>query len=221
MRTYELRYQGLAIGLAALAGFVDALGFCYLGGMFVSFMSGNSTRIAVSLVQPNRAAMTTLTLLAAFVGGVIAGSLLGAGTGRWRKQAVLSLTSTILAFAALAYDMAAPFMTSPLLMAGAMGTANAMFQRNGEVSVGVTYMTGTLVKLGQHLATAVTGGPRWSWVPYGLLWLGFMIGAATGAHEFELLGLNALWIAAGFSLLLLGRALCLGPMSRHPALSRS
>ena len=37
----------LAVVLVALAGFVDAVGFLVLGGLFVSFMSGNSTQFAI------------------------------------------------------------------------------------------------------------------------------------------------------------------------------
>ena len=31
--------------MSTLAGYVDAIGFLHLGGLFVSFMSGNSTRM--------------------------------------------------------------------------------------------------------------------------------------------------------------------------------
>lgn len=50
MRRYDGRIWMLAAGLALLAGYVDAIGFLRLGGLFVSFMSGNSTRLAVALV---------------------------------------------------------------------------------------------------------------------------------------------------------------------------
>ena len=43
----------LACALSALAGYVDAIGFLHLGGLFVSFMSGNSTRMGVSLAEGN------------------------------------------------------------------------------------------------------------------------------------------------------------------------
>ncbi|MCL2535023.1 MAG: DUF1275 family protein, partial [Nocardiaceae bacterium] len=38
----------VAVFLSGLAGFVDAMGFITLGGFFVSFMSGNSTKLSVS-----------------------------------------------------------------------------------------------------------------------------------------------------------------------------
>ena len=36
-----------------------------------------------------------------------------------------------------------------------MGAVNVSYTRSGEVSLGLTYMTGTLVKLGQHLGGAI------------------------------------------------------------------
>ena len=39
------------VALSTLAGYVDATGFLMLGGFFVSFMSGNSTRLGVGLIE--------------------------------------------------------------------------------------------------------------------------------------------------------------------------
>jgi uncharacterized membrane protein YoaK (UPF0700 family) len=84
-------------------------------------------------------------------------------------------------------------------MAIAMGAENAVFEHDGEVRIGLTYMTGTLVKLGQRVSAALLGGDRLAWVPYLLLWLGLVLGACAGAAIYPYLGLNGLWIAAGFA----------------------
>jgi uncharacterized membrane protein YoaK (UPF0700 family) len=211
MRRYEKRYRLLAIGLAALAGFVDALGFLSLGGLFVSFMSGNSTRMAAGIISAVPGSLLAGELIAAFVGGVMAGETVGRLAERWRKPVVLGLLMVELLLAAGTAMLVGGLIFAPMLMACAMGSANAVFQREGEVSVGVTYMTGTLVKFGQHLATALAGGPRFGWAPYLLLWLGLVAGAIAGAAVFPILGLGALWIAAVVAALLLVGAAALGP----------
>jgi uncharacterized membrane protein YoaK (UPF0700 family) len=183
-----------AVGLSCLGGFVDAVGFIALGGFFVSFMSGNSTRLAVGLTKNFLNATIAGSLVAAFVGGVILGSWTGRGA-RLRPTVVLLLVAGLLALASIS----AVFRTNRtalIIAACAMGAENTVFEREGEVSIGVTYMTGTLVKFGQHVASALSGGPRTAWVPYLLLWLGLVFGAVCGALAFSHLGIQALWIAA-------------------------
>src|SRR5690606_15637296 len=57
MLRYDPRLRRLAIGLSMLAGYIDALGFLRMRGLFVSFMSGNSTRLAVGLALESRVAL--------------------------------------------------------------------------------------------------------------------------------------------------------------------
>ncbi|WP_420138335.1 YoaK family protein [Sphingomonas sp.] len=211
MRRYGMRHRLLAYGLALLAGFVDALGFLQLGGLFVSFMSGNSTQLAVGLAGGMPASALAAAVIAMFVGGVMAGTFIGRLAGGWRKQWVLGFVTLILTIAATTVPLGRSAFLAPLLMACAMGSANTIFQRDGEVSVGVTYMTGTLVKFSQHLATAIAGGPRFAWVPYLLLWLGLVAGAMLGAVSFHAHGLEALWISAAGAAILLASATSLGP----------
>jgi hypothetical protein len=45
----EARGLVLAALLAALAGMVDVIGYLHLNGLFVSYMSGNSTQLAAAL----------------------------------------------------------------------------------------------------------------------------------------------------------------------------
>lgn len=212
MRGFDIHRHVLAIGLAAQAGFIDALGFLKLGGLFVSFMSGNSTRLGVGIASGTAVAWTAAGLIGAFVGGVMAGALAARRAGRWRKQAVLVLVTALLLSAALLTLSDRPGNGMTLLMAAAMGAVNNVFQRDGEVSIGVTYMTGALVKLGQQLAVALAGGPAWNWLPYLMLWLGLVTGAVAGGCLFALMDLHALWIASAFSGLLLLWSGRMGPL---------
>jgi uncharacterized membrane protein YoaK (UPF0700 family) len=60
----------LACALSAIAGYVDGIGFLHLGGLFVSFMSGNSTRMGVSLADGQwLSALEALGLIVLFVAG--------------------------------------------------------------------------------------------------------------------------------------------------------
>jgi uncharacterized membrane protein YoaK (UPF0700 family) len=195
MNRYQRRVRILAAGLCALAGFVDATAFISLGGFFVSFMSGNTTRFAVGLARGAGAAALGAGLIAAFVLGVMAGTLLRRRAVKNQAAWVLALVAILLAFAAALGTTR--FLTgSGLAMALAMGAENAVFEREGEVHIGLTYMTGTLVKLGQHLLNALCGIEGRAWRSYLLLWLGLAGGAVTGALLHPLLGLGGLWIAA-------------------------
>ncbi|WP_328799467.1 YoaK family protein [Sandaracinobacteroides hominis] len=201
MTLLDRRSQLLAAALAALAGYVDVVGFLALGGFFVSFMSGNSTRIAAGVATEAAAAAIAGLLVLTFVAGVTTGSLLARMAGRWNQPAVLALVGLALALAAPLHQPGA-VPGSFLLVAFAMGAENMVFQRNGEVRFGLTYMTGTLVKIGNRLADALSGGPRWAWVPWLLLWCALVAGGVAGALLWLNLGIVSLWIAAGLALLL-------------------
>ena len=201
MTRYDKRVQTLAVGLSALAGYVDALGFIHLGGFFVSFMSGNSTRLGVGLIDRAHNAAIAAALIGLFVVGVVLGSLVGRWARDHRRAVILSLVGVILAVAA-AFNALGVTNPAVALMAIAMGAENAVFERDGEVHIGLTYMTGTLVKLGQRAADALTGGKRFAWVSYLFLWLGLVFGAVAGAVTYPQIGLGGLWIATGFALAL-------------------
>jgi len=66
------------------------------------------------------------------------------------------------------------------LSATAMGLANNVFARAGEVTVGVTYMTGALVRFGQGIAARIAGQTLPATRGYGLLWSALALGAAAG-----------------------------------------
>ncbi len=192
----------LACALSALAGYVDGIGFLHLGGLFVSFMSGNSTRMGVSLAQGDWSnAAAALGLVALFVAGAAGGSLIVLGRGANRQPWVLLVEASLLAVAALCYTVGLP-NAAVAAMVLAMGLENAVFQIEGGAGLGLTYVTGALVKVGEMLAAALTGGARWAWLPNLLLWAALVMGVVCGASAYHWINLAAIWFAAGVALAL-------------------
>jgi uncharacterized membrane protein YoaK (UPF0700 family) len=210
---YDKRAWVFAACLSVIAGYVDAIGFLKLGGYFVSFMSGNSTRAAVGIAEASYSALIATALILLFVAGVVIGSLVGHAAGRYRQQVALLLVAALLA-AAAALGAGGMDRLAIAAMTLAMGAENNVFQRDGEVSIGVTYMTGTLVKAGQHIAAALSGRERYGWIPYLLLWFGLLLGAIFGALAYPHVGLGSLWLASAAAILL---ALFANHMTRSPS----
>ena len=196
------RNVALACALSALAGYVDAIGFLHLGGLFVSFMSGNSTRMGVSLAEGQWLhAAKALGLIALFVVGAGAGSLIVLGRGANRQPWLLLAEALLLAAAALCYAFGLSNVAVAAIVL-AMGLENAVFQIDGGAGLGLTYVTGALVKVGQLVAAALTGGARWDWAPNLLLWAALATGSVCGALAYHWINLAAIWFAAAAALAL-------------------
>ena len=197
------RNISLACALSALAGYVDGIGFLHLGGLFVSFMSGNSTRMGVSLAEGRwLSAAEAFGLIALFVIGAAAGSLIVLGRGTRRQPWVLLAEALLLAAAALCYGFGLSNVAVAAIVL-AMGLENAVFQiRGGGGGLGLTYVTGALVKVGQLAAAVLTGGARWGWVPNLLLWAAMVTGSLCGGLAYYWINLAAIWFAAGAALAL-------------------
>jgi uncharacterized membrane protein YoaK (UPF0700 family) len=194
----------LACALSALAGYVDGIGYLHLGGLYVSFMSGNSTRMGVSLAQAQwQDAAQALGLIVLFVVGAAAGSLIVLGRGVHRQPFVLLAEALLLAIAALAYGFGLSGLAIGAIVL-AMGLENAVFQIDGGAGLGLTYVTGALVKVGQLIAAALTGGARWAWTPNLLLWAALVAGSVGGALAYAWVNLGAIWLAAAAALALSG-----------------
>lgn len=202
IQTYGRRGVFLAAALSALAGYADAIGFMTLGGFFVSFMSGNTTRMGVGLATGVwHEAATAAGLIALFVTGVVIGGTVARRVGEGRRAAVMAVQLALLTAAALLCTTGRPG-AGMIALVLALGVENAVFQKEGDVGVGLTYMTGTLVRMGQRIATALHGGPRWDWLPFFLLWAGLAGGGALGALTFVRVNVLALWPAVGVLALL-------------------
>jgi uncharacterized membrane protein YoaK (UPF0700 family) len=141
-------------------------------------------------------------LLLSFVSGVMIATVVAR---RWPKhaQAAVMITVTLLLGLAATITHFQPNAKALLLLAVAMGAENGLFLRDGEVSIGLTYMTGSLVRMAQRLAGALMGdADRWTWTRYLLLWLGFISGVVLGARCYGLFDTGALWLATAAAALL-------------------
>jgi uncharacterized membrane protein YoaK (UPF0700 family) len=184
----------LGAALSSIAGYVDAVGFLMTGGFFVSFMSGNTTRLAIGLADAAQQAMLAGGLVFAFVAGAVIGALAGRAAKARRRLVTLGLVTVLLATGAI-LAAAGAGVIAVLAVALAMGAVNTVLADDGEVRVGLTYMTGNLVKLGLAIADALVGQRRTGWPQHLALWAGLLAGAALGALAFAGLGACALWPA--------------------------
>jgi uncharacterized membrane protein YoaK (UPF0700 family) len=174
--------------LAALAGLIGAAAFTHSAGYFVTFMTGNTERAALGYFRNQSwLAITAALLIAAFVGGVVVASL-----GRrhlWVAHphgptvlTALSLgVATAVCVATHGWSETGDLSFTPVLfVAFGIGALNTSFTKDGEVSTPLSYVTGTLVKMGQGIERHISGGSATAWLGYLLLYLSFVLGAAIG-----------------------------------------
>ncbi|TFF39413.1 YoaK family protein [Pseudomonas sp. RIT623] len=190
---------GLVAGLSVLAGMTDAIGLLALGD-FVSFMSGNTTRLAVAISQADLALMARLALaILSFVLGNALGVLLAR---RFRRRAapLLLVVATLLAGAAAwPSGLSLPALVAATL---AMGMLNAVVEQVNGLPIGLTYVTGALSRFGRGLGRWLLGERRHGWRVQLVPWTGMLLGAALGAWLQQRLGLLALSASSAVACLL-------------------
>ncbi|KAB5619749.1 DUF1275 domain-containing protein [Pseudomonas putida] len=163
--------------LSVLAGMTDAIGFMATGD-FVSFMSGNTTRLAVSLGSAELGPVLRLALvIAAFVLGNALGVIVAARSGR-RHWPLLAVIALLLAVAGMLPE---PMQLLALLAAvTAMGMINAVVEEVNGLPIGLTYVTGALSRFGRGLGRTLLGQQRLGWRVQLVPWSGMFIGAVLG-----------------------------------------
>lgn len=122
------------------------------------------------------------------------GAIVAVKADHMRKPAVLFLVTGLL-FAGAAARAAGSERGLILALVLAMGAINNTFQRGGEVSVGLTYMTGALVRLGQGCALWLLGKAEPGWASWGALWTGLLVGAVLGAFLQNHIPEGCVWLA--------------------------
>lgn len=160
-------------------------------------MSGNTTRLGVDLATNPMAAAIPAGLIAGFVLGVILGALVAERWPARRKSAVLLLVVALLGLSAVARMLSVEVFLGASVIA--MGALNNVFRRNGEVAIGITYMTGALVRFGQGVADRLMGRTSEGRLGAGALWFGLAAGSVMGALAFTRFPQQTPFIAALFA----------------------
>lgn len=180
--------------LTVIAGWVDAQGFLALNGIFVSFMTGNTTLLGVALAPGDFARAGPIALvIGLFVFGAFSGAFVHGAAGGRGMAAVLGVTAVALAVA-LALTIAEGLTTAgAVLLAFAMGVQNAAAVSAGPVRTGATYVTGTLVSAGQELGKLARG--TGSFAVFGetvASWIALLAGVVLGASAHVSFGVAGL-----------------------------
>jgi uncharacterized membrane protein YoaK (UPF0700 family) len=187
-----------AVLLALLAGYLDGYGLLFLK-TYVSFMSGNTTFTGLKSGQGNfQAALPSAIAIASFVTGSFLGNLFGQSRLRHSHRLIFGVIAGLLAaVAGLERHRLGNAPAEIAMLSVAMGMMNPALSKVGAESVSLTFVTGTLNRIGGHLAAAAARKP----LPEGRrpgdshlararidasVWSGFLVGAAlsgmAGSH---------------------------------------
>ena len=200
---HQQRWRGrigmtLVASLSVLAGMTDAIGFM-ASGDFVSFMSGNTTRLAVAISAGDLGLMGRLMLLVAtFVAGNALGVIVGRFSRRHALPLLLCIATLLCGAAALPFSDMLPALLAAII---AMGMLNAAVEEVNGLPVGLTYVTGALSRFGRGLGRWLLGERRNGWRVQLVPWMGMFVGAVIGALLQQHMGLKALLVSgvlAGF-----------------------
>ena len=152
--------------LAGVAGFVDAVGFITLRGLFVAHMSGNSVKFGVRAGQGSLSAAAPAGIAVLFfIAGVAIGTAAAELAARRRIRAVAASVlviqaaliaafmlygRTVLQGRAVADHSLSGFYVLSALAVLSMGMQTAALRQLGGRTISTTYVTGVLTSLTQE-----------------------------------------------------------------------
>ncbi|MBB2163275.1 DUF1275 domain-containing protein [Gluconacetobacter sp. 1b LMG 1731] len=172
-----------ALGL--VAGYVDAVGYVELHGIFSAAMTGNSTNFGISLAEQNWPKVAAIgTVLGLFFCGALAASLLRRCLRAYRHEWLWIAALLVLA-QCLHWSHAAAMgaRTETLLLTVAMAMQGEVLSRFSSVSVQTIVVTNNIVKFADNIVgflwNAQRGKPAFSLAAAlpGLGWAGCVAGA--------------------------------------------
>lgn len=177
----------LARGLAALVGFVDALGFLIFGNVYLASLEASGTILGVALADGSRILPIAATLVFSFLMGVVLTTVCAYRLLHLRRTAILSGVAPCLLVAFLFLEGYSPYISLALL-AAAMGALHCIFERDPEHLQEALFPSAQAVRFGEVLGSNRGGEKSGRLGHHGLLWLFFVAGGASGA---------AAWLGVG------------------------
>src|SRR5246127_4589642 len=173
--------------LAALAGVLGATAFTHSAGYFVTFMTGNAQRAVLGYFRDDvLLSVSAGLLMLCFVAGVVIASVcrrhfwVAHPHGPTVLATVSLLAATVFGLIDDGLSEVDLDFAPIMLVVFGVGALNTSFVKDGEVSVPLSYVTGTLVKMGQGIERHIAGGDVADWLGYFLLFASFVVGAALG-----------------------------------------
>ena len=171
-------------------GYLNAIGFIVMNGLFFTFMSGNSIRLGVNLGKHNlNSNLKLFSIFISLLGGIFIGDMI---FSFFRKKAVgilffLEFFGFLLALVfSLKYSSWVVFL--PLGIA--MGIQNIINLLLGNNFIGKSFITGLIFNLGTNLSRIMQGKGNWKVIQvYLFTWFSFIAGAVAGTlmiREFNL-----------------------------------
>src|SRR6266404_2574239 len=150
----------VAVLIALMAGYLDGYGFYFLK-TYVSFMSGNTTGTGLKIGQDAfYAAIPSAIAILFFVTGSFLGNVVTQSKFRHSHRLVFGLIAILLAsVSVLQWNGLSQVNIEIAFLCLSMGLANPALSKIGAEAVSVTFVTGTLSRIGGYLASAAAGKP--------------------------------------------------------------
>ena len=192
---------GLGLVLTAVAGWVAAVGFLEIGGLYVSFVSGNTVQIGLNVERAYWPLVTRSgTAVGLFILGSVCGGLVQMGSPRWSPPVTLLIEAVAIATGAYLLWMLPDWPHALIAcLAFGMGLQNHAVAKSRQDGAGTTFVTGVLFRAGDAFARRLAGRDRTGlWIASLVVAAAFAAGAAGGAfcesrlHRASLLPVAAL-----------------------------
>lgn len=208
-RVADRRMFRLALGLAFLAGFIDATGFILLGGIFVASPETFATMFAVNLANGwGRAAQIGL-LVIGVVSGAMAGTRIVHRSGRNPRTAVVVIVACLLA-TAFYLNLSDVVLWPGFLLSAAIGMAHCTLDGSDDLVAQAMSATHQLVRLGEGLADLCLGRKAANMVAPLLFGFAFLGGAVVAALGHFVLASASLGLGTVIAAILIPIALAAG-----------